>query len=40
MNTHSKKRKLPPFAQFLVELMSVRAGLYIKQDSLKESRRV
>jgi hypothetical protein len=40
MNNQSKKAKLHPFAQFLIELLSVRAGLYVKQDSLKESRRV
>ncbi|WP_347452672.1 hypothetical protein [Acinetobacter thermotolerans] len=40
MTSHRKTSKLHPFAQFLIELLSVRAGLYVKQDSLKESRRV
>lgn len=29
---HNKQKALHPFKLFLIELFSVRAGLYIKQD--------
>ncbi|KGT46988.1 MULTISPECIES: hypothetical protein [Acinetobacter] len=40
MTSHRKTSKLHPFAQFLVDILSVRAGLHIKQDLAKESKRV
>ncbi|WP_313034518.1 hypothetical protein [Acinetobacter sp.] len=32
MNTVQFKKNLHPFKKFLIELFSVRAGLYIKQN--------
>jgi hypothetical protein len=33
MDTAQSKKNLHPFKKFIIELLSVRAGLYIKQDS-------
>lgn len=32
MNTAKQKKALHPWKQFLIEILTVRAGLYVKQD--------
>lgn len=32
MNTAKQKKALHPWKQFLIELLTARAGLYVKQD--------